>query len=438
MEESAPFSARVGDAYPPDLARATRERWPANAHPLPEPGALEALVSACYQASLLRDEGRAVEFRLLLAPPGDFPAGSGPPSGMHRLVFTSARPCNPAELRRLSVAADFGRALIGAEVREGVPVIWGLLVSGPRWLQAAHGGRAPVDPLPPALTVLVTGAGDITVSAGPTEVARLDEGCLTTSVTDVFASRWLPDSFASARAAVVDAHAAMRRARGLPPVDIDPELVRFVAQQMVRRVIAAVRAAHHGATVVVLPADRPAAPELRIGWEFADGEARRRFRTLMLAIIDRLVEIECARPDDPEPRISWSAFAASLDGTLARHDEAVFELAYTIAALAATDGAVVLTKEFEMLGFGAEIVGDLPEVHQVARALDIDGEAREMESVAGVGTRHRSAYRLCQAVRDAVVIVMSQDGDVRFVRWLDGAVTYWDEGAVSRTARVVA
>jgi DNA integrity scanning protein DisA with diadenylate cyclase activity len=44
-----------------------------------------------------------------------------------------------------------------------------------------------------------------------------------------------------------------------------------------------------------------------------------------------------------------------------------------------------------------------------------------------VGTRHRSAYRLCQRVHDALVIVVSQDGGVRFVCWRDGGVVYFDQ-----------
>jgi DNA integrity scanning protein DisA with diadenylate cyclase activity len=43
-----------------------------------------------------------------------------------------------------------------------------------------------------------------------------------------------------------------------------------------------------------------------------------------------------------------------------------------------------------------------------------------------MGTRHRSAYRLCARFPDAIAIVISQDGGVRFVAWHEGAVTYWD------------
>ena len=102
-------------------------------------------------------------------------------------------------------------------------------------------------------------------------------------------------------------------------------------------------------------------------------------------------------------------------------------MGHLIAALADVDGAVVLTKRFELVGFGAEIAGALPEIRDVARALDLEGTTRARESIDGVGTRHRSAYRLCTAIPEAVAAVVSQDGAVRFVTYLeDGGLTYWE------------
>ena len=93
-------------------------------------------------------------------------------------------------------------------------------------------------------------------------------------------------------------------------------------------------------------------------------------------------------------------------------DEAIFEMAYLIAGCAEVDGAVVLTKSFEVLGFGGEISGELPGVVAVRRALDLEGDEYEEEFTQSVGTRHRSAYRLALAVPDALAIVISQDGAV--------------------------
>jgi DNA integrity scanning protein DisA with diadenylate cyclase activity len=125
--------------------------------------------------------------------------------------------------------------------------------------------------------------------------------------------------------------------------------------------------------------------------------------------------------------VGWDDYEASSDDELTELDEAIFEVAHLIAGLTAVDGAVVMTQRFELLGFGGEISGDLPAVKTVVRALDVEADAAVEESAEGVGTRHRSAYRLCRELRDVIAVVISQDGNVRFVKCKNEAVTYWDQ-----------
>jgi hypothetical protein len=127
------------------------------------------------------------------------------------------------------------------------------------------------------------------------------------------------------------------------------------------------------------------------------------------------------------PRVGWAEYEASEDAKLIALDEALFEVAHLVAMLADVDGAVVMTDQLEVLGFGAEISGALPEVDSVDRSLDLHGTRRVEEHTDRVGTRHRSAYRLCAKLHHALVVVVSQDGGVRFVRWHDGRVTYFDQ-----------
>ena len=93
--------------------------------------------------------------------------------------------------------------------------------------------------------------------------------------------------------------------------------------------------------------------------------------------------------------------------------------------------APISTPALEAPGFGGEIAGDLPEVPQVMRARDLAGEEREWVRTDRVGTRHRAAYRLCHVLRNVLAIVVSQDGGLRFVRWHNDAVTYWDQVATA-------
>lgn len=163
--------------YLADLARFVRERWDgARAKSGAPAGAvLGELFATCFQASLLREEERAVTFRVILAGPELFESGGGPPDGLHVLEFPRPRAFEPRELRRLSVAADFQRSLIGAEHdAEGGLRIWGLIHSGNRWLRDAQGGRRAGSPLPPAPVVHVQAPGSVEARKGDELVGKLE------------------------------------------------------------------------------------------------------------------------------------------------------------------------------------------------------------------------------------------------------------------------
>ena len=200
---------------------------------------------------------------------------------------------------------------------------------------------------------------------------------------------------------------------------------------MVRRIISVIRNSRHGGMLVYLPPEM--GPELEstnrylsIKYHFREDEPRQRFRTLMLRIITTSAEL-LADPHDPEKVIGWEDYVTCQREEIAVLDEAIFDLAYFIASLSAIDGAVIMTKRSDLLGFGGFILGDVDEVRTVARALDTEGDQIETELSEGVGTRHRAAYRLCHELHDAFAIVISQDGDVRFVKWHNGSVTYWNQ-----------
>jgi len=440
----------VRHAYPQDLAQFVRDRWsPAGrepeehgvlavgpADPLPATPALEELLSICYQASLLREEERPIRFRLLLREPGSFAPAQGPPTGLHRLLFTQPRPLNEHELRRLAPAVDFYRCLLGVRVEPGGGgQIWGVLSSGPRWLQAVQGGRRIFSPLPPAVVVRVTGPGRVAVCQGLATIAALASGRVTDPRMDVFDSRRLLESFAAIRAELLVLHQAARAQAGTPWATLDPEFSRILGQQVVRRLISLMRTLHHGGIILFLPPDAAAeclaaGKYVTLKYTFVEEEPRQRFRTLIVEVMNALAEAY-GQEGDPQRVVGWTEYVATHTDEVVRLDEALFEVAHLIASFSAVDGAVVLTKGFEVLGFGGEISGALAAVPTVARALDVEGEQLELESTAGVGTRHRSVYRLCQALHEALAIVVSQDGTVRFVQWRQGAVTYWEQVATS-------
>jgi hypothetical protein len=431
-----PGRAVPGYSYPGDLARFVWERW-ADA-PVPDAAALEGFFAACYQASMLREEERPVVFRAILAGPDLFNPVGRPPDDLQRLEFPRSLPFDPRELRRLSVAADPRRALVGVrQDGEGGLRVWGLVNSGTRWLRDVRGGRRAGAPLPPLPVVRVDAPGSIEAYRGHELVGKLQGGRLSGSRVDLFESQWVPGQFSGFLEELVKRHGAARdRARELSGerwAPLEPTLPNRIARRMMRRVVSVLRDARHGGTVIFVPprsAGGPSrgAPYIDLRYPFADGPARSGFPDLIVDILNRLARIHGAAGHEQEPdAVGWEEFEATTDPEIETLDEALFETAHLIAGLAAADGAVIMGKDNEILGFGGMVSGRLSDLGSVWRALDLEGETVAEEGTGDVGARHRSAYRLCGAVPESVAVVVSQDGGVRFVCRKDGRVTYWEQ-----------
>jgi hypothetical protein len=296
--------------------------------------------------------------------------------------------------------------------------IWGIIHSGPQWLQSVRGGRATEQAVPQIPIVAATRPGRLLVSVGPVVLAELRDGRLSVGDMDVFQAPWMQRRLAAAELADREAHI------------IDSTFAAVLAGHVLRRVLATVRAAQHGGTLILIPRTRVSeflsdGRYVQVKYAFDDEEPRKRILTLMTAITK---ELALAAGADGST-VGWLEYETSRAHHLVEMDEALFEVAHLVADLTRVDGAVLLTDSLEVLGFGVEIAGELPEVSRVARAHDFDAAARTWVRTDRVGTRHRSAYRLCQAVRDALALVVSQDGGLRFIRWHDQSVAYWEQVA---------
>ena len=405
--------------------------------PLLDQPSLEHILATAFEASLLREEGRPLTFRLLLQNPDRVPSGDGPPEGVHRLVFEQPRPFTTHELRRLTPAVDYDRSLVGVHINQaGKLQIWGIVQSGPRWLEQFHGGRGIVSNLPDWLIVGVRNPGYMIISRGSRPLCTVEAGTVQSGRFNVFNSQWLPMRFKSTREELMQLHASAKgEQQGW--ATIDPDLTRMVTQQMVQRLISTVQRSRHGGTLLIVPGDNRndftrLNALLRLKYKFKDEEPRLRFRTLITRVMAKLAALGPDLHPDTNT-VGWDDYGYTRDRELTDLDEAIFEMSHMIATLTAVDGAVALTKRFELLGFGGEIAGSLAEVPTVARALDLEGSTYVVEATEEEGTRHRSVYRLCSVLHDVMAMVISQDGGARFVRWKDSQVMYWNHSSIVPT-----
>lgn len=426
-------------AYPQQLAAFVYDHWSDDSKAgatdaeveLPVLPLLEALISITYQASLLREEERPLTFRLILGEPELFPAEEGPPNGLYRIIFDEYVPFAAQELKALVHAANYYRSLLGVSLDgEKGPQIWGIVNSGTRWLHSQLGSRGSAPVLPGVVVMNVTGPGCIEVCKGSVLVGQLNNGKVFGPSTNVFQSVWLQDMFAETRAERTELHNQARQNADDDWALLDPKLTHIIDQYMVKRVLAAIRAFKHGGTLVMVPPSHAAELTssnryINLRYRLKQDLPYARFRKLIVSMMNILAET-ADRTGHP---INWIDYLESTDPRVAELDESIFEMSHLIAALSTVDGAVVLTRRFEILGFGAEIRCDTADVKTVARALDLEGTRFKHESTRGVGTRHQSAFDMCHELPETLAIVVSQDGGTRFVRWQDNQVIYWDHQA---------
>jgi len=86
-----------------------------------------------------------------------------------------------------------------------------------------------------------------------------------------------------------------------------------------------------------------------------------------------------------------------------------------VSSLANVDGCVCVTRDLKILGCGGEIIVS-EEAAMDSHLVLVDAKTekpREQQGSAQFGgTRHRSAYRLCKVVPNALAFVVSQDGNL--------------------------
>ena len=391
---------------------------------------LDDLISTCYQVSMMSEELRPQRFRIVLCDPSEFPPDLGPPYGFLRIVFKEPRAFHEYELRKLSPASEFESSLIGIRHDPEGLRIWGLINSGTRWTQAFQGGSKVVIPMPDSLVLDITGPGSMRAYRGSRILAQLSAGRIIMPYTNVLHSQWLANRMGEYEKEIMEMHFKSRTNADEAWATVSENFLARLYEQVVKRIISSIRNMKHGGSIIVFPRSliqmvTSPNPYVFIKYIFRDEEPVRRLRWLTISLMNELAR-HCGSSGEHGKVVGWSEYVAATSKTLLELDEALFECARFIANLAAVDGAVILTKSLDLVGFGGVIKGTFSKEDIMAHALDAEGEQRVYERDEGVGTRHLAAYHLCKEIPDVTAIVISQDGNTRLVAWMNDFVTYWN------------
>lgn len=325
--------------------------------------------------------------------------------------FQKPRPLNVTELRRLIPTTDPHKSAVHAEwTREGQLSIVGIQDLGTSWHRARN-GLAYHYKAPATLLVEVERPNRINIYQGPYRVATFSDGEFN-EVQGVDLSLFL---HAPTKAGLADLFERIKRPSDEPPREYGD--FEFIALLNCYGAIAnSIAMARHGGTIILLPTSQEAALSLlRMKYAMRIGFLSDAFVSFLNARHESANQYflrETGAKVDPDA-------ISRLDSVAAAAFDNLVECTRLVARFAECDGALVITRSLEVLGFGCEIVTELRtgvRVREVAREMSKRHRKLDVEQF---GMRHRSAVKFASHCRDAVVLVVSQDGPITGV-WTDG------------------
>ena len=112
------------------------------------------------------------------------------------------------------------------------------------------------------------------------------------------------------------------------------------------------------------------------------------------------------------------------DGTHTNRDIGTY--ANMIAGFTLVDGAVILNKDLDLIGFGAETHPAMSRRSVKMSFMRQDNTEDKTRNFNDNGMRHRACYNFCYDVEGAVGVILSHDGGVEVCTKIDGKVLVYD------------
>jgi hypothetical protein len=347
------------------------------------------------------DEGRFPRFNIVAVPDPD-------PQERHLgdvWQFSENRMFSVDEIRRLAPAVDHKKSAILARWRNNNWEIAGLVDLGTSWNRARLGLQYHYR-FPACLFVQADRPGRIKVYQGQYLVASLSDGKLEKEKAMVTLVLHRPT------------HNGLRKIwKEITYPEIEEpreyENFQFIAFWNTFAALAnCVNEEGHGGAIIIVPTKHAAIQkELRIKYRQESSVLRDSFVGFMNAR-HRIADL-ATKMEQGEDSLQGQYAIADLDLTQ-KHLQYVEAIRF-VGRLSGCDGAIVVSEDLRLLGFGAEIRSELKTGTTTKEVLDDLRKIHRPLDVEGFGLRHRSAIKLVSRKPACSVLVISQDGAISFI-----------------------
>lgn len=421
--------------YPLDTIEPLKTEWAKgrrfglkkeNSPALPKDDLLAELLSICYHGSLLKEEGRRIEFRVIVYPPEEFKGNARNAPAFHvverAVLFEKPREFSVAELRRLAPAAEYVRSLICVSLsKQGRWITWGLLDTGSNWWNFIHHEASGGQPPPDRLTISSNSPGELVFSAAGNVFFSLRTGGLYFPSSDLLFNGLISDFLAPAKAALYSDAITALKTKTWDEDGFDNDYPQRLYSYCLSRVLSNIRDKGHGGTLIVvrdeITHDDPRLAD-RITLKYPS-KYNHPWKLMVSSLeLHRNYYDLHFRLRDSEKGLTKSEYRriSIIERDMNEVEEHLSECLRFLASLSSVDGAVVISDRFRLIGFGAEVIAQSPTLSYVKLALDGRGLKSLRTSIESYGTRHRSAFRFCSSYEDSIAFIVSQDGGIKAVK----------------------
>lgn len=403
-------------AFPKHLAKVVVDRWnhmvagDYETPPCPPEKLLRELLEIAHLAAGAPEEARYPQFNVVAVPSEDEVQRN---RIERRWPFKEPRPLSVNELRSLAPAVDAKKSAVWVEWKKDGWQVVGLVDLGTSWHRARMGLEYQYR-RPSCLLVQVEGPSRMRVYQGEFRVAMLMNGQIEGHEgVDLHISLHPP-----ANAGL----AAMNQDLVRPEVEEISEWHGFEFIALLNTYVGianSISLGGHGGSVIIVPTGASLHfARGRIKYPQCNSVLRSSFIDYMNA---RHKLGDLIAQEENEQLVSPEQISHAVLPTLDTYEDLV-EATRFVAHLAGCDGAIVISEDLCLLGFGCEIKAEL---RSGAEVLEIKNEMRKEERALNVeqfGMRHRSAINLVSQEPRYRILVISQDGYISVVWSEEGRI----------------
>lgn len=380
------------------------------------------MADIAYHASFLTEEGRPTRFQLALLSRDRVSTSPDDPSDeMTILGFEEPRPLSIQEILRLAPATDFTTTLICVDAMMHIPgvanrglEIWGVVSPGTSARRLIRLQAESAVHVPKCLIVSSFSPGHVQLALNIRPLVVLRSGKVAVLPRH---PRGLPGPVMRLLRSGSSLMAENTGVMSLGPMDDSHSTYEVIHMKYVEvfcRMLMSLSETRHGLTMLFV--NQASLPLIDRVLSIKYRTRSRRINLLLQKIIAHRLRSDWMEPDEVSHK---------LDGQLS-------EALAVISAASAVDGALVISDQFEIVGFGAEILANDTAVETMHFSFGDSESKFAPRRLTDFGTRHRSAARFSRAMPDTITFVVSQDGDRKLMTCVDERVLVWNNLAWDR------